>query len=146
MEIGLIVFAVAVVLIVVFFAINSKPDKTVTVDFGKVKIKAELADTYLKRVNGLMFHKTLAEDGGMLFVFDSPGRHAIWMMNMSFPIDIMWLDEEKEIVHVVEDAQPCFMSCPAYAPPKNAKYVIEVNSGFVKKYGLETGHFADFEI
>ena len=39
MEIGLLVFAVAVVLIIAFFALNSKPDKTVTVDFGKTKIK-----------------------------------------------------------------------------------------------------------
>ena len=146
MEIGLLVFAVAVVLIIAFFALNSKPDKTVTVDFGKTKIKAELADTYLKRVNGLMFHKSLAENSGMLFVFDSLGKHAIWMMNMSFPIDIVWLDDEKEIIHIVENAQPCFMNCPAYAPEKNAKYVVEVQSGFVKKYGLEVGHFVNFEI
>lgn len=136
----------ALVGIIAFFLLTNKPEKFAIVDFGNVKIKTEVADTYLKRVNGLMFHKSLAENQGMLFVFDSPGKHGIWMMNMSFPIDIFWLDEEKEIIHIVENAQPCFINCPVYRPEKNAKYVIETVAGFTKRYKLEKGYFVEFNL
>lgn len=119
-----------------------------TVKIGNVSVKAEIADTFAKQTRGLMFRENLPENRGMLFVFKNEARHGIWMMNMSFPIDIIWLDSQKEVVHIVENAKPCetVTLCKPYFPPGNAKYVLEVNAGFVAKHGIELGSKADFEV
>ncbi len=76
----------------------------------------------------------------MLFVFDSAGLYGIWMKNMRFPIDIAWADEAKAIIHIVNSAQPCkSMFCKVYKPPSNAKYVLELESGFLKSHNIKKG-------
>lgn len=110
-----------------------------TVKFSSVEIKAEVADTPLKRAEGLMSKKSLPADEGMLFIFNNADYHGIWMMNMSFSIDILWIDKDLKIVDIMEDAQPCTFNCPIYTPSEKAAYVLEVNSGFVKQNGIKTG-------
>jgi uncharacterized membrane protein (UPF0127 family) len=89
-----------------------------------------------------MFKKSLAKDQCMLFRFGYPGFHAIWMRNMNFPIDAIWLDEDGIVVSVKEGLKPChssIFSCPQYSPTKEASYLIEVNAGDVKKKKIKTG-------
>ncbi len=81
----------------------------------------------------------------MLFVFDKPGRYGFWMYGMKFPLDIIWIEESLRIVHIVENAQPCSNICETYEPPAEALYVIEVNAGFVEKYGLKVGDVVEID-
>jgi uncharacterized membrane protein (UPF0127 family) len=82
------------------------------------------------RAMGLMFRPSLAKDRGMLFVFERADFHGIWMKNCRFPIDILWLDEERKIVHVAEAVPPCKAEpCPVYNPLRRAAYVVELNAG-----------------
>jgi len=101
----------------------------------------EVADTDEERGRGLSDREMLQEGWGMLFVFERPGRYSFWMYRMHFPLDIIWLDSEGYVVYVVEDAQPCSMDgpCKTYDPTSEAKYVLEVNAGWVKKVGLKIG-------
>ena len=110
-----------------------------TVKLSGMTIKAEIADTPLKQTVGLMSKKTLPLNGGMLFIFNEEKHHGIWMRNMSFPIDIVWINKNLEIVDIVESAQPCRINCPIYLPDEKASYVLEVNAGFSKKNQLQIG-------
>jgi uncharacterized membrane protein (UPF0127 family) len=104
-----------------------------------VRLSVEVADTPAERGRGLSGREMLPENSGMLFVFDTPGRHGFWMYGMKFPLDIIWIDERLRVVYFVENAQPCVNICETYEPPADALYVLEVNAGFVKKYGLKVG-------
>jgi uncharacterized membrane protein (UPF0127 family) len=104
-----------------------------------VRLSVEVADTPAERGRGLSGREMLPENSGMLFVFDTPGRYGFWMYGMKFPLDIIWIDESLKVVYFVENAQPCVNICETYEPPADALYVLEVNAGFVKKYGLKTG-------
>jgi len=81
------------------------------------------------RAMGLMFRPSLPKDRGMLFIFERPDFHGIWMKNCKFPIDIVWLDEERKVAHVAESVPPCKAEpCPVYSPLRRAAYVVELNA------------------
>jgi len=146
MRFDLIIIVVGIVIILIFLYFRRTPTKYINVKVGKTTIKAEIANTTLKRIRGLMFRKNLPEDQGMLFVFNQDGFHGIWMMNMSFPIDIVWVNEEKKVVDVVRDVQPCKLLCPSYRPKEKARYVLEVNANFTEKHGVKIGSELDFKL
>ena len=110
----------------------------------------ETADTPQKRVDGLSNRDYLDKDGGMLFVFDIPGKYGFWMRNTYISLDIIWLNEQKVTVFIKENAQPCgeakskIMACETFTPPQNAKYTIELQGGAVQKIGLSLGDKFDW--
>jgi uncharacterized protein len=100
-----------------------------TLPSGKV-LRAEVMVSDEDRSMGLMFRPSLPLDRGMIFVFESAGFHGIWMKNCRFPIDILWLDDDRRIVHVAASVPPCKAEpCPVYTPMRRASYVIELNAG-----------------
>lgn len=139
----LLLIIVILALVLVYFVFRSKTTfKKVTI--GKVEIEAEVADTLPKQIRGLMFRKSLPEKSGMLFLFNSDDYYGIWMMNMSFPIDIIWINSEHKIVDIVKDAPPCGIICQTYHPKEKARYVLEVNAGFTDKYTIKVGDSVKF--
>jgi uncharacterized membrane protein (UPF0127 family) len=118
-----------------------------TISFGpNLKIEAELAYEDATRTHGLMFRTSLPEDAGMLFIFPYLDYQSFWMKNTLIPLDMIWLNERREIVYFVT-AVPCKADpCPSYVPMQKAKYVLEVNAGFAKEHGLKIGQRLDFTI
>ena len=108
---------------------------------GDVRVRALVADTNTLREKGLSGVERIADDEGMLFVFDQPDIHAFWMPDMNFSIDIIWVDVHKKIIGVSENAQPLIDGArPAYYHPSApAQYVLEVPAGFFQKHGLKKG-------
>jgi len=141
-----LIFFVGIVILLIFLYFKKSPAKYTNVKIGNTVIKAEIADTHLKRIIGLMTRKYLPENQGTLFVFDQDGFHTIWMMNMSFPIDIIWIDNEKNVVDVVKNAQPCKLNCPIYRPKQKAKYILEVNANFTEEYKIKIGLPLEFNL
>ncbi len=87
-----------------------------------------------------MFREALAGNGGMLFIFDNPGAHGIWMKNMRFPLDIIWIGADDKIIDIKTNALPCLNSdCEVLFPKSLAKYVLEVNAGFAGKNKIRIG-------
>jgi len=113
-----------------------------TVKLDNVQLQVQIAQTEEQQTRGLMFQNELPFDQGMLFTFDNEQIVGIWMMNMQFPLDIIWFDKQGEIVYVQKNAIPCKSSdssvCPVMTPDngKLTKYVLEVTSGFVNKFNI----------
>jgi uncharacterized protein len=105
-------------------------------------IYADVADTDEKRITGLSYRESLDRDKGMLFVFDEIGKHGIWMKEMNFPIDILWIGDDNRIVSIVENASPeSYFSSPptVFRPAENSRFVLELNSGFVAERSVKVG-------
>ncbi len=118
----------------------SKPEcyKTLRIHLGKTVLKAYVADSFLKRMFGLMHWKRLENKEGMLFILRKPSKAGIWMHNMHFPIDIVWLNEKKEVIGIIKNAKPCrLLDCKIYAPSHPAKFVLEINAGLADKLGIK---------
>jgi len=141
-----ILFAIFVFSILTYFFLSRtfSKYKILTVQFetptGNVSVKAEVADNIFKKSKGLMGRECLGENEGMLFVLNIERRPRFWMKNMKFPIDIVYISKEKKVVDIIENAQPCnSILSIGFTPKSAAKYVLEVNAGFIKKYGIKIG-------
>lgn len=101
----------------------------------------ELAVSLEERALGYMFREEIGPHEGMLFVFARDGLHEFWMRNCEVPLDLIWLDRDRRVVHVVENAPPCPPDgdCPTMQPLRNARYVLEVAGGTVAAEKLSTG-------
>ena len=87
-----------------------------------------------------MHRESLPEDSGMLFIFEGETVRTFWMKNTYLPLDMIFINSEKEIIHIEKDAQPCESDpCRVYSSKHPAEYVIEVNAGFSERKGLNPG-------
>lgn len=111
----------------------------VTITLPQGKVRAEVVSTQASREQGLSYRFWMSEKSGMLFVFETSGKYGFWMKDMHFPIDILWLSETGLVVHIVEDAKPEDYPDITYINQVDAKYVLELTSGAVSKYGIKLG-------
>ena len=137
-----LLITIAIFVIALYLNINYNK-KFIAIPIRGPTIKAEVADSPLRRGIGLMFRKHLDKNGGMLFNFTRSGKHAFWMAYTYIPLDIIWINSNYKVVHINENTPSCAHgvggSCPYYKPAIEAKYVLEVNAGFVNKHGIKVG-------
>jgi uncharacterized protein len=105
-------------------------------------LSLERVDTNQARIKGLSDRDSLAPNTGMLFVFEQPDDQCIWMKDMRFSIDIVWLDEMKAIKKIEPNVSP--ETYPASFCQDGTKYVMELNSGEAEKLGLQIGQKLSF--
>lgn len=140
--IGLVLILVG--LVVSFTLTTFKPTTQVRIGSGVYSLW--LADNDITRVQGLSEVEKLHLNGGLLMAFDTNGTHGIWMKDMNFPLDIIWLNSEKKVVYIVMNAPPEDPSSTVYTPKDPARYVLELPAGSVKKAGIKTGDIATFKL
>lgn len=103
-----------------------------------IPIKVEIVDTAETRAQGLSGRRDLGEVDGMLFVFDEPDYHGIWMKDMHFPIDVIWISENKRVIGVTKQLTP--ESFPrVYEPSEPALYAVETEVGLADSFGIRRG-------
>jgi uncharacterized protein len=125
-----------------WFMVNQKDSDTIIVTFPTgMQLETEVADTPEKIFFGLAFREGLPSNSGMLYIFETSDRHLMRTKGFKFPVDMIWTDESRHIVHVVANAEPCEKDpCPAYGPPpENARYVIETAAGFIGQEHVSPG-------
>jgi len=105
---------------------------------GETAIFVSIADTMHKRIKGLSGKDGLKELEGMFFIFDENGNHGIWMKDMLFAIDIIWLNDLHEIIYIEENVSPDTYP-EVFTSNKESRYVLELNAGFVDTYNLRKG-------
>ncbi len=107
-------------------------------------LEVQIADTDPRRARGLMFQEQLPLDEGMLLVFDVANKNSIWMLNMQFSLDVIWIDDNGRVVFVEKNIPPCItaletVTCASYrGGNKDAKYILEVTAGFVDEFNITT--------
>ena len=100
----------------------------------------EIANTPTEQTKGLSGRDSLPQDHGMLFVFDHEDLWGFWMIEMKFPLDIIWFNSDKQAVYVKQNLPPCTpQACPVIEPPMKALYVLEVNAGFAQAHNVTLG-------
>ncbi len=85
---------------------------------------------------GLSNTKSLDIDTVKLFIFDKPDYYGFWMKDMLYPIDIVFLDSEMQVISYIDDVDPTSYPKTFY-PESPALYVMEMNSGERKSSGLD---------
>lgn len=116
------------------------------VSLGSTVFQAEVVDTQEKRSRGLSGRRELADREAMLFVFERDEPWSFWMKEMNFPIDIIWLNKDKRVVHVEYEVHPDATPHAVYMPPVPSRYVLEVASGQAKASGIKVGTVAKFNL
>lgn len=91
---------------------------------------------------GLSGTESLPAGRAMLFVFPNDSKWAIWMKDMKYPIDIVWLDKGTKVVYLVKNAEPSSYPKTRFTPDKDARYVIELPSGTIERTGISIGDLA----
>lgn len=145
---------------------NINPSKGQKGDFTRISIgqntlKAFRADNSALRQKGLGGREAILSDEGMLFAFDTSDYHGIWMKDMMFPLDIIWMDEWKPrtdadktqknaegksrlvVVDVKENVSPATFP-EVFTPKSPASYVLETRAGFARENGVKIGEEISF--
>ncbi|OGT31122.1 MAG: hypothetical protein A3E87_04370 [Gammaproteobacteria bacterium RIFCSPHIGHO2_12_FULL_35_23] len=105
-----------------------------------VTVIATMAKTSTAREKGLMNQSYLAPNQGMLFIFKQSQYLDFWMKNTLIPLDILFINDQWQIVNV-QTMSPCTTApCPIYVSAVPANYALEVNAGFTKHHQIQVGN------
>lgn len=108
-------------------------------------LTAEVVSGIGDRMRGLSNREYLSYNEAMLFVFPDAGMHGIWMKEMRFPIDIIWLDEQQMVITIESNVSPD--SYPTvFNPVTPAKYVVEVNAGWAMQNEVDIKTKLNFKL
>lgn len=111
-----------------FHNLNGEPIKNIVV---------EIPETSEEQSLGLMHRDPISEDQGMLFIYSEPQQVSMWMKNVKFPLDIIFVNDRQLIESVQEETEP--FSSTLYNSKGLCKYAVEVIGGFTNKYRIEKG-------
>lgn len=115
--------------------------------FEQTCFSVETVSTPEQRSLGLMHRKSMDADKGMLFIFQQAQPYTFWMKNTLIPLDIIWLDHARRVVHIEKNVPPCEQDpCADYHPPASALYVLEINAGLTEKKNIRLGDTAQFDL
>jgi uncharacterized protein len=110
--------------------------KTASVKVASHPLKVEVAAQEDQRMQGLMFRKSMGRDEGMLFIFDEPAYHAMWMKNTLIPLSVAFIDKDGVILNIL-DMEPQTLDSHMAAGP--AVYAIETNRGWFAANKVKAG-------
>jgi len=104
------------------------------------RFAVEVVSDDAARARGLMFRDSMADDRGMLFIFEREERLAFWMKNTRIPLDIFYFDSRRRLVSVAAGVPPCSTpQCPSYPSAAPARYTLELNAGMARQLQAERG-------
>jgi len=135
-------------------ACGAGPGETPRTD-GRVTIlghtvEVEVRRTPAERARGLSGRAALGPGRGMLFLHERAARHAYWMKDMRFDLDMVWLRAGRvvDVTHGARRPAPGAPpgEVPVYAPEVPADAVLEVPAGTARTHGWRPGLAARIEI
>jgi uncharacterized protein len=108
--------------------------KRVQLRAGMHIISAEVADNMRTRSDGLMMRNKMAQNQGMLFVFERAEPHCFWMRNTLLPLSIAFIDDNGVIVNIA-DMKP--QSDDSHCSKKPVRFALEMNQGWFASKGIK---------
>jgi uncharacterized protein len=147
----ILIFAIAATF-VVYFATNKQvqttsdvvsqetgmPLQAIQVRAPQGIVNAMIADTDRTREHGLSDRESLATDAGLLFIFPNVSTSGFWMKDMHFALDIVWINEQKQVIGIDANISPDTYP-DVFMPPAPIKYVLELNAGKAADFDIEKG-------
>lgn len=115
-----------------------KTDPEYTIYLGATAVQVTVADTQSELIQGLSGVPYLRDLQGKLFIFDQDANYGIWMKDMLFPIDIIWIDKNLTVVYIAENIAPNTYP-EIFTPSINARFVVEMNAHFVSSLRVKVG-------
>jgi len=127
------------------YATSSEPIKSQN---GQVIIKnnvwnVEIVSDSVGQNEGLSNRKILYNKTGMLFAFEQMIQHFFWMKDMLFPIDIIFFDNNWQIILIESNLQPNTYP-KIFGSGVDSQYVLEINAGEADFYDFQIGDHAIF--
>lgn len=108
------------------------------IDQDRCAVNMDIADSNSERGKGLSGRISMKDDQGMIFVFDQPQIQCFWMKDMNFSLDMIWLNEQKEVINIMDSIKP--ETYPnQFCSDLPAKYVIELTAGSANRLGIQQG-------
>lgn len=149
------IIVVSLIFLVVFFffrfpavgAGGQPPLPTVGIKIDGFDLKAEVAaDTY-SVTSGLSNRPGLAENEGMIFVFQNKSRPSFWMKDMKFALDFIWLDGDRVADLTLNAPPPKTWTdvLAIYRPKIQINRVLEIPAGFITRHNIKIGDTATFD-
>ena len=140
-------FVFFIFLSILFSACQKSIAHTPQVCLQETCFNVEIAKEESQILRGLQGRSALASDQGMLFVFSSSYRYVFWMKDTLIPLDMIWLDYARQVVHIEKNVLPCKNDpCPTYQPKSEALYVLEINAGLADANQIVLGDHFDFKL
>lgn len=142
------ILLITAIIISLFFTIYSliRYSSTNTQKYKSVKInnqylKVEIASDNLTRAKGLSDRENLDNNSGMLFTFPSADYHQFWMKDMHFPLDFIWIKDNKvvDVTSNVPYPKNNVMNLPIITPKEPSNSVLEVNAGKILEWNIKIG-------
>lgn len=124
------------IIIIILFLLFYLYRKEHFINNNTIRIK-KIFRTPKEQMKGLMFMKKIESDVGYMFYYNPPNIASFWMKNTFVPLDIIFIDKHNRIVYLIEGMVPHDTTSRGY--PKKIRYVIEIKSGYIKKYNLKHG-------
>ena len=119
------------------------PPAEARITVGQSPLTVQLAISSAQQSLGLGYRNGLAENTGMLFVFDAPQIQTFWMKGMRFCLDIVWVSST-QVIGAAESVCPdpagiADADRPVQTSPAPVQYVLEVPAGWLKQHGYGAG-------
>ena len=114
-----------------------RSELTIATARGAHRFRVELALQPEQQSQGLQHRPFLAEDAGMLFVYDQAGTVSMWMLNTLIPLDMIFIGADGRIVNIAERTRPKSLETIPSAGPALA--VLEVLGGTSARLGIRPG-------
>lgn len=113
-------------------------DLVIVGESGRHEFTVEMAVTPQQRSQGLMYRRSMATDGGMLFDFGRrPTRASMWMKNTFIPLDMLFIRADGEIESIAARTVPhSLVSISSEGPVRG---VLELNGGTAYRLGIKPG-------
>lgn len=137
--------AVIVVAAAILFILNLS-QTTVSLYLGDGIFHAKIDYTQADREKGFGGVTSIDSTQALVLAFPGDNKWQIWMKDMQVPIDIVWLNNEKKVVYIVENAPPDGGENTIYTPTVDARYVVEFAAGTVQGKTIKTGKTAVFDV
>ncbi len=99
--------------------------------------RIELAVDPADRARGLMFRRGIAEDAGMLFLYEPAQQPVMWMKNTYIPLDMLFIRSDGVIAQIVRNTVPHALDRIAAEVPVTA--VLELEGGTAGRLGIGPG-------
>jgi uncharacterized membrane protein (UPF0127 family) len=119
-------------------------ETTIYTTKGELQLNLELAADNQSRAVGLMHRQSLKESDGMIFLFPKAVNAAFWMKNTFIPLDMLFVDDDYKIIHIVKNASPHSLT-PRSANQKVIA-VIEIAGGRAEREGIVVGDIVRYSL